>query len=139
MPAGDKVIVYDDGNCAFCQWSEACVKRLDREDRIEFRSYQDPAVRTETPFSFEELNEKMHVRTADGRWQSGFFGWMAIVDELPRFRWLSRILSVPPLRWLGPVLYMAVARNRYRVPRFLLRWMGAPPPCDSQCALPEVH
>ena len=137
MPA--KVIVYDDGNCAFCQWSEAWLKRFDRDGRIEFRSYHEPAVRAETPFSLEQLHEKMHVRTADGQWRSGYFGWMAIWAELPRFRWLSRILSASPLRWLGPALYIAVARNRYRIPQFVLRWLGAPPPCDSQCALPEVH
>jgi predicted DCC family thiol-disulfide oxidoreductase YuxK len=139
MPACDKVIVYDDGNCAFCQWSESWVKRFDREDRIKFRSYHDPGVRSETPFTLEQLQEKMHVRTADDRWQSGYFGWMAVLAELPRFRRLSRILSLPPLRWLGPALYLAVARNRYRIPRFLLRWLGAPSPCGSQCALPEVH
>jgi predicted DCC family thiol-disulfide oxidoreductase YuxK len=131
-----KVTVYDDGRCPFCQWTQQKVEAYDRERRLEFRDYNLPAHAAETPFSVEQLSQKMHVRTADGQWQSGFFGWLAILKVLPRWRWLARVLAVPPLRWVGPLVYRFVAGNRYRIPKFLLRWLGAPPPCDDSCAVP---
>jgi predicted DCC family thiol-disulfide oxidoreductase YuxK len=79
----------------------------------------------------------MHVQTADGEWHIGFFGWIAILRALPRWRWLARLLSLPPLRWLGPAAYRLIAGNRYRIPAFLLRWLGAPPMCGPGCEIPQ--
>ncbi len=129
MPESGKLQVYDDGRCAFCQWAEAWILRSDFEGRLEFRDYNQAGVAAETPFSFEQLNRKMHVRSPDGQWRAGYFGWIAIFSVLPKLRWLARVLSIAPLRWIGPSIYQFVANHRYRVPRFVLRCMGAPVPC----------
>ncbi len=126
MPAG-KLIVYHDAACSFCQWAQTRTTRWDTAQRLEFRDYRAHAA--ETPFALAELSRHMHVRTPDGRWHVGFFGWGAVLKALPRWRWLGHLLAWPPLRWLGPPGYALVAGNRYRIPRRLLRWLGAPEPC----------
>src|SRR5690349_920424 len=128
MPVdGGTVTIYDDGRCPFCQWAEQTILRYDRDHRLEFRDYHLHAA--ETPFPFDEMHRAMHVRTPDGSWHVGFFGWIAILRVLPRWRWMAHVMSAPPLRWIGPLLYRVIAGNRYRIPGFLLRWLGAPPPC----------
>jgi predicted DCC family thiol-disulfide oxidoreductase YuxK len=130
---GRKLRIYHDGRCPFCQWSQQTIERQDRDQRLEFRDYH--VDHAETPFSLADLSHAMHVQTSDGRWHIGYFGWIEILRALPRRRWLARVMSLPPLRWLGPLVYRLVAANRYRIPRFLLRWLGAPPVCNAACDL----
>jgi len=135
MHVAGKLKIYDDGACAFCQWSQARAEAWDRDQRLEFRDYNQHGA--ETPFPLAQLRHRMHVQTPDGEWHVGFFGWLAILRVLPRWRWLARVLALPPLRWLGPPLYALVANNRYRIPRWVLP--GAPPPCppEGACPLPR--
>ncbi len=138
MPGGRKLKVYNDGRCPFCQWAEAQVLRFDVGDRLEFRDYREPGVADETPFTVRQLDHKMHVRTPDGQWHAGYFGWVAVFSVLPKGRLLAGLLRVPPLRWLGPLIYQFVANRRYRVPQFMLTWLGVPAPCPpGGYALPE--
>lgn len=133
MASTDELRVYDDGRCAFCQWSQKTIARWDRDHRLEFRDYHDPAVAAETPFPFEQLHQRMHVQTPDGCWHAGFFGWIAILRVLPRWRWLAGVMSVPPMRWIGPAAYGFIANHRYLAPGWLLRLLGAPRLCDPSC------
>lgn len=112
------------------------MERHDRDHRLEFRDYHERS--TETPFALSDLSQAMHVQTPDERWHVGFFGWLEILKALPRWRRLGRVLALPPLRWLGPPVYRLVASNRYRIPQFLLRWLGAPPSCGKACDLHEA-
>ena len=130
---GDQLRVYDDGRCAFCQWAQQTIAGWDRDHRVEFRDYHDPAVATETPFPFAQLHQRMHVQTPDGQWHAGFFGWVAILGVLPRWRWLAGVMGAPPLRWIGPAAYRFIANHRYHVPGWLLGWLGSPRPCDQSC------
>lgn len=131
MTRRHQIRVYHDGQCAFCRWTQQLVEHRDRERRIEFRDYHECSA--ETPFARADLERAMHVQALDGRWHTGFFGWLEILRALPRWRRLARLLSVPPLRWIGPLLYRLIAGNRYRIPKFILRWLGAPPPCSTSC------
>jgi predicted DCC family thiol-disulfide oxidoreductase YuxK len=130
----DQLRIYDDGQCPFCQWAQQTIAGWDRNRRLQFRDYHDPAVAAETPFSFAELHQRMHVQTPDGQWHAGFFGWVAILSALPRWRWLAGAMRVPPLRWIGPAAYGFIADHRYQVPGWLLHWLGAPQSCDQCCA-----
>jgi predicted DCC family thiol-disulfide oxidoreductase YuxK len=127
--------VYHDGTCPFCLWAQSKVERYDADHRVEFRDYHQHG--SETPFPFADLDRAMHVQTPDGRWHIGFLGWLEILRVLPGWRSLARLMSVPPLRWIGPLLYRFVAGNRYRIPKFLLRFLGAPAPCGPACDLPR--
>ena len=124
--------VFNDGACPFCQWIRARVEPYDTAHRIAFVDYNDPAVAARAPFSIEELENEMHVRTPDGAWVAGFAAWVALLRAMPRLAWLGWVLGAPPFRWAGPSVYRWVARNRYSLP-------GAPPRCNSQsCAAPSA-
>lgn len=136
MPDAGTLRIYSDGQCRFCLWLQETVWRYDRDQRLEWRDYNLPAVANETPFAREELARRMHVRTPDGCWHAGYFGWVEIISVLPRWRWLARIVRLWPLHWLGPKAYQYVANHRYRIPRFVLAWLGAPVPCPpAGCVL----
>jgi len=138
-PETRRLVVYTDGSCPFCQWSRQRVEQYDREQRVEFRDYNHPAIARETPFSSAELATEMHVLTPDQRWHGGFSAWLEVLKALPRWRRLGKLLGFMPFRWVGPSLYRMVARNRYRAPNFVLRWLGAPLPCPQEgtCAVPR--
>lgn len=136
MSSLSKLRVYTDGSCSFCGWARSLVEPNDREYRLDFRDFNRPEVASETPFSTAELSRRMHVQTPDGSWCAGYWGWIAVFEALPRYRWLGRMLRWIPFRLLGPPAYDLLARNRYRIPLFLLRLLGAPRPCGEACALP---
>jgi predicted DCC family thiol-disulfide oxidoreductase YuxK len=132
-----RLVVYTDGSCHFCQWSRKKVEQYDRDGRIEFRDYNVPKTARETPFTDADLATEMHVLMPDGQWYGGFGAWLKVLKSLPQWRWLGRLLGFVPFRWIGPALYRLIARNRYRAPSVILRWMGAPPPCPAEgsCAV----
>jgi predicted DCC family thiol-disulfide oxidoreductase YuxK len=135
-----RLVVYTDGGCPFCLWSRRKVEGYDREHLVEFRDYNDPVLARETPYADSELGAEMHVLAPGGRWYGGFFAWLEILKVLPRWRWLGELLGCVPFRWMGPPLYRLIARNRYGWPNFVLRRIGAPPPCPPQgsCSAPKV-
>lgn len=108
----------------------------DHDHLLDFRDFNRPEIAAETPYMIQELDRRMYVQTPDGAWHAGFWGWVAILRVIPRYRWLGTMLRWIPFRWVGPTLYDFVARNRYRLPRVLLRMLGVPSPCDESCALP---
>src|SRR5256885_1208799 len=116
-----RLVVYTDGSCPFCRWSRGKVERYDRERRVDFRNYNDPAVARETPYSAAALATEMHVLAPNGQWYGGFAAWLEVLKALPRWRWLGKILGYPPFRWMGPALYRVIARNRYKAPNTVLR------------------
>ena len=132
MGEQDKLDIYMDGSCAFCQWSRARIEPWDTRGRLRFEDYNDPQVAATVPYSAEELDREMHVRLPDGSWAAGFEAWVAILRALPGLAWLGWLLGKPPLRWMGPSAYGWVARHRTRLP-------GVPPPCSRErCETPAT-
>lgn len=129
-PAKSRLEVYTDFECPLCQWMRSRVEPFDRDKRIDWMNYRDPEVLERAPYSFEEMNEEMHARRADGRWSSGYDAWVEVTRVLPRWRLLPPILSHWPFTSLGPVLYRWLASRRYKL-------FGVPPPCDESgvCSL----
>jgi predicted DCC family thiol-disulfide oxidoreductase YuxK len=125
--------VYNDGRCPFCQWVQQMITRWDRDHRLVFRDYHDPAAAAETPFPFEQLHQRMHVQTPDGWWHTGFFGWIAVLRVLPRWRLLASVMNLPPVRWIGPSIYRFIANRRYGIAGTILGLLGAPRPCKQSC------
>ena len=108
----------------------------DRRQLLDFRDFNRPEIAAETPYTLSQLNQRMYVQTPDGAWHGGFWGWIEILNVIPRYHWLGTILRGVPFRWAGPSIYNFFARNRYRLPRVLLRILGVPAQCDESCALP---
>lgn len=131
MSVAATIDVYTDGECPLCKWMREKVEPFDRHHRINWLNYREPEVLSRAaPYTFEELDKEMHVRTPDGRWFGGFAAWIEVARVLPRWRWLAPILSVWPFTRLGPRFYNWLAKRRYKL-------FGIPPPCDSGsvCAL----
>ncbi len=132
MQGGGKLKIYTDGQCRFCLWMQEQALRYDRDQRLDWRDFNLPEVTAETPFPRDELVRRMHVLTPDGQWHAGYFGWVAILSALRRWRWVGSVARLWPFSWLGPKLYQFVANHRYRIPRFVLAWLGAPTPCPPE-------
>jgi predicted DCC family thiol-disulfide oxidoreductase YuxK len=87
-------------------------------------------VAAQAPFSREDLDNEMHVRTPEGTWLKGFAAWQVLLLVLPRLAWLGHLANMPPVRWMGPYVYAFIAKHRYSLP-------GAPARCESDtCAIP---
>ena len=131
MSSHERIEVYTDGQCPLCQWLRARVEPFDRNHRIEWINYREPEkFPRPVPYTFEELNEEMHVYTADGRWSEGYRAWLDVMRVLPRWRALTPVLSIWPVTSLGNAFYRWLASRRYKL-------FGIPPPCDADgvCAL----
>jgi predicted DCC family thiol-disulfide oxidoreductase YuxK len=129
MPRTSTYDIFMDGSCSFCRWTQEKVEPYDPGSRLRFLDYNDPAVAAQAPFSRQELDKEMHVRTPEGIWLKGFAAWRVLLLVLPKLVWLGRLASMPPMRWMGPSAYAFVARHRYSLP-------GAPARCESDtCAI----
>ena len=125
MNRNTQIEVYTDGHCNLCRWMRARIEPLDRDYRIEWLDYNEPAVlKRAAPKTREEMATEMHTRTADGRWTKGYFAWIEVIRVLPRWKWLASIVSRWPFTKLGPILYCRLAARRYTL-------FGVPPPCDA--------
>jgi predicted DCC family thiol-disulfide oxidoreductase YuxK len=130
MPQTSTYDIFMDGSCSFCPWTQQQVQPYDTNSRLRFVDYNDPAVAAQAPFSREDLDNEMHVRTPEGTWLKGFAAWQVLLLVLPKLAWLGHLAKMPPMRWMGPSVYAFIARHRYSLP-------GAPARCESDtCAIP---
>lgn len=128
----EKIEVYTDGHCNLCRWMRAHVEPLDRDHRIEWLDYNDPEIlRRAAPHTVEQMAVEMHVRRADSSWTKGYWGWITVIEVLPRWKWLAPILRIWPFTRLGPIFYHWLASRRYTL-------FGVPPPCDPNGAC-QLH
>ncbi len=51
----------------------------DTNSRLRFLDYNDLSVAAQAPFSREDLDSEMHVRTPDGTWLKGFEAWQVLL------------------------------------------------------------
>jgi len=120
-----KFEVYTDGQCNLCRWMREHVEPLDRNHRLEWLDYNDPEIlKRAAPHAREQMAEEMHVRSPEGLWSKGYFGWIEVIRVLPRWKWLAPMMSVWPFTKLGPGFYHWLASRRYTL-------FGVPPPCDA--------
>jgi predicted DCC family thiol-disulfide oxidoreductase YuxK len=109
----------------------AKVEPRDRFKRIEWLDYRDPKVQRSTPHTFEQLDAEMHARKVkEGSWSAGYFAWLDVMRQLPRWRFVAPLLSLWPFTLLGRLFYRFLASRRYKL-------FGVPPPCDANgfCSL----
>ncbi|MGH9680118.1 MAG: thiol-disulfide oxidoreductase DCC family protein [Candidatus Acidiferrales bacterium] len=130
MPPPATYDIFLDGSCSFCKWTRTKVEPYDTASRLRFLDYNDPFIAAQAPFSRDDLDREMHVRTPNGAWLKGFEAWVALLRVLPKLAWIGRIAGLPPVRWIGPGVYRFIAKHRYSLP-------GAPSRCDTDtCAVP---
>jgi predicted DCC family thiol-disulfide oxidoreductase YuxK len=122
-------LLYD-GQCPFCARSVRLAKRLDWLERLKpVDLVQASRLELPQPVSAEQLLEQMHLITPGGsKIYRGFEALRWLAWRLPLLWPLAPLLYVPGMARLGQRLYLAVARNRFRLV-----------PCHGGvCRLPEA-
>jgi predicted DCC family thiol-disulfide oxidoreductase YuxK len=62
----------------------------------------------------ETAMQRLHVRDAQGRWQTGAWGFVELWGHLPGYRWLSQLIRYSGTSALLDRLYTPFARWRLR-------------------------
>lgn len=115
------VVMLYDGLCGVCQQSVRLVKRLDRQQRIEYldaRDWLTVSARFPT-LDREAILGLIHVISPDGRVTVGFEGVRSLARYLSLLRWVAPLLYLPGMTWLGSRVYGWVARNRLQISKVL--------------------
>src|SRR5687767_10135106 len=92
-----RLLVLFDGDCGFCSWSVALIRRLDRAGRIELAPLQDASAHPADAPPVSSLLGALHVRDVAGRWTTGGAAWVRIASEVPVLRPFARAASLRPL------------------------------------------
>jgi predicted DCC family thiol-disulfide oxidoreductase YuxK len=108
--------VFYDGDCSLCRRQARHWMKHNRRQRLEFVDITDPDFRTETHgLDPKEVQQSIHVKTADGRVFQGMEGVRVIWSAFPEM-WVAAFLSgLPGIRGLLGYGYGVVARNRHRL------------------------
>ncbi len=115
-----------DGECGFCAWAVAQVRRRDQQGRFRDVPSQSAPADLLTPEVRQACQGAVAVLTHEGKLLRAGRAVLFIGTELG-YGWLTRPLSLPPFVWLVEVGYWLVARMR----RLLSRWLKL---CERGCA-----
>ncbi|SHE56525.1 Predicted thiol-disulfide oxidoreductase YuxK, DCC family [Modicisalibacter ilicicola DSM 19980] len=113
------ITLFYDGGCALCRRQVGWLERHRHRERIRFIDIRadgfDPA-----PWGrdCDELMGRLYALDGAGHWFAGMESSRALYAVLGH-RWLVRLTCLPGLRPLLDALYMAVARRRNRLARWL--------------------
>lgn len=122
-----EIEVFFDGDCPLCQREIACLRRLDRRERIQFTNIAATEFIVPPGRTFDQLMAEIQGRLPDGTWVSG-------VEVLRRLyaavgcRWLVMPTRLPGISQMLDWGYRIFARNR-------LRLTGR---CNDACRLPVL-
>lgn len=135
MPAAYPITLYYDATCPICVAEMGSLKARDSAGRIVLVDCSPPDF-TGGPAPRATLMKAMHLRDAAGRVFSGVraIRLARAAAGLPDGGVLFDQHGVMPL---ADRAYAVLARNRYRMPRWLVRRLSrhAPPACDDNCRI----
>ncbi len=101
--------IYYDGACPLCTLEIAHYQKQEGAENLCFR---DVSRADETPgadLTREQALARFHIRKADGTLLSGAAAFVAIWEDLPKWRWAARVARVPcvlPLMEVGYRLFL---------------------------------
>lgn len=108
-------VVFYDGGCPLCRREIDHYRALPGAERLEWVDiFGDRARLAVVGLGFEAALQRFHVLDADGRWQTGAYGFAVIWAHLPRYRRFARSLQRLHLLPLLDALYGPWARWRLR-------------------------
>jgi predicted DCC family thiol-disulfide oxidoreductase YuxK len=124
-------VVYYDASCPLCSMEIAHYRACEGAKGLVFLDVSDPACQMPADLDRQQALARFHVRLADGSLRSGAAGFVALWDQLPRWRWLSRIARQPViLSWLETA-YVLILPVRPRLARWLFRRARSGPPSSA--------
>ncbi|MFC3294301.1 thiol-disulfide oxidoreductase DCC family protein [Modicisalibacter luteus] len=120
LDARAPITLFYDGGCPLCRRQVAWVKRRRGHDRVRFIDIRargfDP---TQWDRTCDELMGRLFALDSEGRWYAGMDSTRALYAVLGYRGWV-RLSSLPGLDMMLDRLYLAVAKRRNRIGR----WVG---------------
>lgn len=113
-------VLYD-GACPLCRREIALYRGLAADRPVAFVDANDPTAALPDGRDRAELLARFHVLDAEGRWQDGARGFVALWAVMPGWRWLARLAALPGMTPLMEAAY----RGFLRVRPLLQRWARA--------------
>jgi predicted DCC family thiol-disulfide oxidoreductase YuxK len=115
-------MVLFDGDCGVCNRSAEIMERLDAAHNFSIRPYRSftPDELKRYGLSYDKCSKRVYVIAASGRVYGGAFAVNYFF--LKQFPWsllVVLIYALPPLLLAEVIGYYVVAKNRYRISRWL--------------------
>src|SRR5437868_3442866 len=109
------VLIYD-GQCHFCIQQMERLKRMDRENRLEYIPRQDPDADQRFPVLQRiDFNSGMRLIMPDGSLYSGADAFYQIAQILPQTRAIAWMYNIPGVKQIARGVYAWIAKNRQRL------------------------
>ncbi|MDA8454739.1 DUF393 domain-containing protein [Acidovorax sp. GBBC 3334] len=119
-PALYPLTLYYDSRCALCSAEMGNLMRRDRAGLLRFEDIWAPGFEGPPPGTTrEDLLTLIHARAADGRVLRGVEVFRRAYEAVG-MGWVTAATRLPVLGPLADRLYPVLARNRYRLPRWLV-------------------
>lgn len=120
LDARAPITLFYDGGCPLCRRQVAWVKRQKGHDRVHFVDIRAPGFDpTLWGRSCDELMGRLYALDGEGRWYAGMDSTRALYVVLG-YRGRVKLSSLPGLGVMLDRLYLAVAKRRNRIGR----WIG---------------
>ena len=103
--------IYYDGACPLCAMEIAHYRKQEGADNLCFRDVSNTDEAPGPDLSREAALARFHIRKEDGTLVSGAAAFVAIWDDLPKWRWAARMARLPlvlPLMELGYRMFLPV-------------------------------
>ena len=84
--------------------------------------HAQPEAVAEVDASLEQVRERLHVKTSEGRIDVGADAFTQLWSQTPSQRWLARLFRLPVLRQVSRWGYNGFARRLYRWNRAKKHW-----------------
>ena len=115
VTATSRPIVFYDGGCPFCRREIEHYQQIDRDRRLCWIDIsQGPQAVSQHGLSLEQAMQRLHVRDAEGQWQTGISGFIELWSQLPYYRQLAKLLRLTGLQRPLEILYRYWAGWRAR-------------------------
>ena len=115
--------IYYDGACPLCTLEIAHYQKQEGAENLCFRDVSRADEAPGADLTREQALARFHIRKADGTLLSGAAAFVAIWEDLPKWRWAARVARLPgvlPLMEVGyrlfvplrPLLARVVSRHK---------------------------
>ncbi|MBA4142514.1 MAG: DUF393 domain-containing protein [Nitrosospira sp.] len=81
-----------------------------------------PEAAEEVGVPLEQVRERLHVKTEDGRLDVGADAFARLWSQTPGQRWLAKLVQLPIIQQLTRLVYNVFARALYRWNRAKRHW-----------------
>ncbi|MCI0766706.1 DUF393 domain-containing protein [Bacillus sp. TL12] len=113
----NKIIIYFDGYCIFCNKIVGSWKEKDHYNLLQFKSFREKENQMELNIEIEELNKYIHAMDHQNKKiYKGIDVVIEVSKRIPRYWLILPILYISKITRIGNIVYSIIAKNRKIVP-----------------------